>query len=1546
MDNLPHKMPRKALFVNAICLLSLIPIIKGADPNYIVIECPNTNLSTTSTYAPNSTYRTNLNTLLSNLSSNSNASNGFYKSTAGSSPPDIAYGLFLCRGDVSAVVCRDCVVYATGDTVQRCPGSKQVTIWYDECMLRYSNESMTPSILSVPGIGGALLTNTQNVTNATRLNEVLEEVMTNITDRASSDDSGKKFATAEANYSSVQSVYGLAQCTPDLSDSDCNNCLRNCISQFPSCCDAKRGGRVLFRSCNVRYEMYLFYNASAAPLPPSPVVPPPPGRKGNAITIGLSVSASVVLVLLGSGIYCQRRRKRIAKEERENNQEVQLLDLAQARIVDGYSTDNLQGEKPAKSHDFPSVQLDLVLVATKHFSEENKLGEGGFGPVYKGTLPDGKEIAVKRLSRNSGQGLQEFKNEISLIARLQHRNLVQLLGCCLEGNELMLIYEYMPNKSLDFFLFDSTKASQLDWKRRFLIISGIARGLLYLHEDSRLRIIHRDLKVSNILLDQEMNPKISDFGMARIFGGNQSEANTNRVVGTYGYMAPEYAMEGLFSVKSDVFSFGVLLLEIISGKKNSGFYLSEQGHSLLTYAWNIWCKGEGILELMDPLLAESCVATEVLKCIHVGLLCVQEDPADRPTMSTVVVTLGSDNVTLPQPTQPAFSVGRLVLNSCQSSSHANEVSGDEMTISDVSLDPKEAVARSAYGWSEFEGVWEGWIKANCDVALKKGSSKAAIYQEPITKEKQLSETFEGLKKRFLDDIMQLSKEQIDAEDAEMQGIGRVSMERQKVEKMLVEEQIKNIIACDKVVAELWLWSADKKRKEAKAGEFLPANHPVNGCILNLNVCFYDLENIPPQNTRSGSICYFLCSAYAICLLSLIPKIEGADPIFLAIECPNTNLSTTSTYAPNSTYKTNLNTLFSVLSSNSTVSNGFHESNAGSSVPDIAYGLFLCRGDVSATMCRDCVVYAIGDVVEKCPWAKQVTIWYDICMLRYSNVSLKPSIFSAPETGSWYMWNLQNVTNVTRLNEVLEEVMPNITDRASSDHSGKKFATAEANYSLSKQVYGLAQCTPDLSDYECNTCLRNCILLFPNCCAGKVGGRMLFRSCNIRYEMYSFYNASFDDAPLPPSPVVPPPLPPPPPSTTTTSGPGKNGNMITIGVSVSASIVVVLLGFGIYYQRRRKRTVKEETEYSSEVQLLDLAQGRIVDDYDTQNLHGEKPAKSQDFPSIQLDIILVATKQFSEENKLGEGGFGPVYKGTLPDGKEIAVKRLSRNSGQGLQEFKNEISLIARLQHRNLVRLLGFCLEGNELMLIYEYMPNKSLDFFLFDSTKAAELDWKRRFLIINGIARGLLYLHEDSRLRIIHRDLKVSNILLDREMNPKISDFGMARIFGGNQSEANTNRVVGTYGYMAPEYAMEGLFSVKSDVFSFGVLLLEIISRKRNNGFYLSEHGHSLLTYAWNLWCKGEGVMDLMDPLLVDSCVETEVLKCIHLGLLCVQEDPADRPTMSTIVITLGSDSATLPKPTQPAFSVGRLVLKSCQASPNANLVSANGMTISDVSAR
>ncbi|KAK7342875.1 hypothetical protein VNO80_25833 [Phaseolus coccineus] len=301
-------------------------------------------------------------------------------------------------------------------------------------------------------------------------------------------------------------------------------------------------------------------------------------------------------------------------------------------------------------------------------------------------------------------------------------------------------------------------------------------------------------------------------------------------------------------------------------------------------------------------------------------------------------------------------------------------------------------------------------------------------------------------------------------------------------------------------------------------------------------------------------------------------------------------------------------------------------------------------------------------------------------------------------------------------------------------------------------------------------------------------------------------------------------------------------------------------------------------------------------------------------------IVEATNDFSSENKLGQGGFGPVYKGILPTMQEVAVKKLSKSSRQGLLEFKNELTVISKLQHTNLVQLLGYCIHEDERILIYEYMPNKSLDFILFDWTKNQLLDWNKRFSIIEGIAQGLLYLHKYSRHRIIHRDLKASNILLDENMNPKISDFGIAKMFTQQDSESNTTRIVGTYGYMSPEYAMEGVFSTKSDVYSFGVLLFEIVSGKRNNSFYTDERQLNLVGHTWELWKEGE-VLKLVDPSLNDSFSEEEVLRCVHAGLLCVEENADDRPSISNILSMLTNKSKVTTVPKKPAYYVRTKVL-------------------------
>ncbi|XP_039167749.1 G-type lectin S-receptor-like serine/threonine-protein kinase SD1-29 [Eucalyptus grandis] len=361
------------------------------------------------------------------------------------------------------------------------------------------------------------------------------------------------------------------------------------------------------------------------------------GSSQKAVIISLSTVSGILFFAVFVFGLCKWRAKKRGKPEKPG------------KLLQGNAWKEQLKEDDAL--ELTVFSFDSILLATNKFSTTSKLGQGGFGSVYKGKMNDGKEVAVKRLSSSSAQGVQEFENEIVLISKLQHRNLVKLIGSCTEGDEKILVYEYLPNKSLDSFLFDSKKKAELNWGKRFQIVEGIARGLLYLHRDSCLRVIHRDLKVSNILLDEKMNPKISDFGLARMFEGTQILVNTHKIVGTFGYMSPEYTMGGIFSERSDVYSFGVLLLEIVSGRKNSALY--DQGYlNLLSYAWQLWSEGKA-LDLLDEAIDVS-FPVEVIRCIHIGLLCVQDYAMDRPNMTNVVLMLSGES-DLPQPRQPIFT---------------------------------------------------------------------------------------------------------------------------------------------------------------------------------------------------------------------------------------------------------------------------------------------------------------------------------------------------------------------------------------------------------------------------------------------------------------------------------------------------------------------------------------------------------------------------------------------------------------------------------------------------------------------------------------------------------------------------------------------------------------------------------------------------------------------------------------------------------------------------------------------------------------------------
>ncbi|KAK3429142.1 hypothetical protein EUGRSUZ_E00546 [Eucalyptus grandis] len=379
------------------------------------------------------------------------------------------------------------------------------------------------------------------------------------------------------------------------------------------------------------------------------------GKRDLRAIIAAAVVVATVIFSIGTFFAWKKSKKRRGKDGEQFSEA---------------STENMLGKSLSKVYlqELVLYKLEELAAATSNFSDANKLGEGGFGAVYRGRLLNGKEIAVKRLSRASGQGLQEFINEMVVISKVQHRNLVRLLGCCAEQDEKLLIYEFMPNKGLDTFLFDPLKREQLDWRRRFNIIDGICRGLLYLHRDSRLRIIHRDLK--------------TNFGTARIFGGKEDQADTLRVVGTYGYMAPEYAMEGRFSKKSDVFSFGVVLLEIVSGRQNTSFNEEDQSLSLLGLAWKYW-EEDNVLALADPKISVGPFGVEITRCINVGLLCTQEFAQDRPTISTVISMINNEIVGLPSPNKPAFTERQTTTDTGSSRQSQKKYSANHVTLTSL-----------------------------------------------------------------------------------------------------------------------------------------------------------------------------------------------------------------------------------------------------------------------------------------------------------------------------------------------------------------------------------------------------------------------------------------------------------------------------------------------------------------------------------------------------------------------------------------------------------------------------------------------------------------------------------------------------------------------------------------------------------------------------------------------------------------------------------------------------------------------------------------------
>uniref|UniRef100_A0A0E0M487 non-specific serine/threonine protein kinase n=1 Tax=Oryza punctata TaxID=4537 RepID=A0A0E0M487_ORYPU len=1169
-------------------------------------------------------------------------------------------------------------------------------------------------------------------------------------------------------------------------------------------------------------------------------------------------------------------------------------------IFNGIRTSEEIGDgNPVQDFELPFVRFEDIAVATHNFSEANKIGQGGFGKVYMAML-GGQEVAIKRLSKDSRQGTKEFRNEIILIAKLQHRNLVRLLGCCVEGDEKLLIYEYLPNKGLDATLFDGSRKMKLDWTTRFNIIKGVARGLLYLHQDSRLTIIHRDLKAGNVLLDAEMKPKIADFGMARIFGDNQQDANTQRVVGTYGYMAPEYAMEGIFSTKSDVYSFGVLLLEIVTGIRRSSTISIMDFPNLIVYSWNMWKEGK-TKDLTDSSIIESCLLDEVMLCIHVALLCVQENPDNRPPMSSVVFTLENGNTTaLPAPSFPGYfaqrsseieqlkdntqnSMNTFTLTNIEGRKHLMDRStalacilsvvflllpppcaSDDRLVPGKPLSPGDTVVSDggAFALGFFSpsnstsermylGIWYNdiprrtvvWV-ADRETPVTNGTSSAPTLSLTNSSNLVLSDA---------DGRVRWTTNLTGAADS------HAAAAATSPAAVLLSNG--NLVIRSPNGTVLW------QSFEHPSDSFLPGMKL--GVMYGTRAADRLVSWRGPDDPSPGSFSY-----------------GGDTDTFLQMFVWNgtRRLSRTGPwtgYMVSSQYQANTGDIIylAIVNNDEEIYTTFSVS-AGS--PHTRYVLtYAGKYQLQIWNSTSSAWAVLGD------WPTWDCNHYGYCGPNgyCDNTPAKEAVptcncLAGFEPASTEEWNSGRFSRGCRRKEAVQcgdrflavpgmmspdkfVLVPNRTLEA---------CAVECSSNCSCVAYAYANLSSSMSKGDMTRCLVWSGELIDT---EKIGEWLGSDTIYLRL-------AGLD------------------------AGRRTKSNAVRIILPVLSTILIVLcISFAWLKIKGKKRNREKHRKL-----IFDVAST-------AEEIGQGNPVQDLELPFVRFEDIALATHNFSEANKIGQGGFGKVYMAML-GGQEVAVKRLSRDSRQGTEEFRNEVILIAKLQHRNLVRLLGCCVEGDEKLLIYEYLPNKSLDAILFDGSRKLKLDWRTRFNIIKGVARGLIYLHQDSRLTIIHRDLKAGNVLLDAEMKPKIADFGMARIFGDNQQNANTRRVVGTYGYMAPEYAMEGIFSTKSDVYSFGVLLLEIVTGIRRSSTNNIMGFPNLIVYSWNMW-KEEKIKDLADSSIMDSCLLHEVLLCIHVALLCVQENPDDRPLMSSIVFCLENGSnTTLPVPNCPAYFAQR----------------------------
>ncbi|XP_024028525.1 probable leucine-rich repeat receptor-like serine/threonine-protein kinase At3g14840 [Morus notabilis] len=1313
-----------------------------------------------------------------------------------------------------------------------------------------------------------------------------------------------------------------------------------------------------------------------------------------------------------------------------------------------------------------------IKAATNNFDAANKLGEGGFGSVYKGVLLDGTIIAVKQLSSRSKQGNREFVNEIGMISALQHPNLVKLHGCCIEGKQLLLVYEYMENNNLALSLFGPKDGQlKLDWPTRQKICVGVARGLAFLHEESPLKIVHRDIKATNILLDRDLNPKISDFGLAKL----DEEENTHittRVAGTIGYMAPEYALWGYLTFKADVYSFGIVALELVAGISNTKFGPDEDYVCLLDWALVSQQKGK-LMRLVDPRLGSDFNTEEAARMIKVALQCTNPSPALRPTMSAVVSMLEGRTLVHELVMDPSVYADQLRFQALtEYIDHLRSPSSRESAsflYSSSATRPSSSsfICLYLYGCIlvDYSYVHVGILlrlkqqlavnnmrsvaktnmameRGDCIINTKTITLLLFVCTALIKAEAQVGGTLPNDEVEAIEEIAeQLNKKDWNLSDpcsnkttidkprtdqysniidcncsisANVCHVQKISFTGQDLDGVLPPSLAKLpylkevnlvrnylsgsiprewastklerlIISINNLGGQIpgYLGNITTLRSLSVESNFFNGTVPSElGKLVNLERLILGANNLTGQfplaltnlsklnelrissNNFTGRMPDFGGWKQLQKLEMQASGFEGPIPSSLSLlsnltELRISDLNGESSDFPDLTNMTNLETLMlrscnlrgripeniRTLESLSVLDLSFNKLEG--EIPDFENIMRLDTLYLTSNLLN-------GSIPE---WLKSRDSRYQID-ISYNNFSETSEPSTCRDT-----FNFFRSSSALKNNSILSKCLSKCSKDYYSVHincGGKQTTIGNIKYEgdedpggQSKFVHSAAawgfSSTGDFMDvwsttkdyiannvsvlrmnnsHELYTTARLSplsITYYARCLAnGNYTVKLHFAEIVLR-DNRSYYGVGrrMFDVHVQGKLVL----------EDFNIEEAANGVDKEVIREVKAVVSNKTLEIRFYWAGKGTTNVPRRGTYGSLISAIS-----VKSDFEPPNesnakkyiiigvvsavcllfivlgilwwkgCFGGKTSREQVMRGLDLQTgfftfrqIKAATNNFDAANKIGEGGFGSVYKGVLLDGTIIAVKQLSSKSKQGNREFVNEIGMISALQHPNLVKLHGCCIEGKQLLLVYEYMENNSLAHSLFGEG-GLKLDWKTRQRICIGIAKGLAFLHEESTLKIVHRDIKATNILLDGNLNPKISDFGLAKLNEEENTHIST-RVAGTIGYMAPEYALWGYLTDKADVYSFGVLALEIVAGKNNMRYRPNENFVCLLDWAIFLQQKGN-LMDLVDPKSGSEFNKEEANRMIKVALLCTNPSQALRPGMSEVVSMLEGRTA------------------------------------------